>query len=72
MKKIIYTLLIVLAIINYKPLIAQGLKTRWSTDNPFKTNVFIKNVGQFDNYAKTPSTVKVVLRSENVFFTSRA
>ncbi len=44
----------------------------WNTANPFKTDVFIENLGQFDNWAKTPDPIKyAVNNSDRIFFTQQ-
>ena len=54
MNKIILSLVLVLFV---NITIAQTAKTNqkqgWATDNPFKTDVFIKNLGQFDSWLKS-------------------
>ena len=43
----------------------------WSTTNPFQTNVFVQNFGQFDNWVKSDEPIKyVVNNSSKVFFTA--
>ena len=47
-------------------------KSGWLTNNPFKTDVFIKNLGQFDNWARTPEKIKYVVNNgDNIFFTQK-
>src|SRR3989304_3095393 len=42
----------------------------WSTSNPFKTDVFVENLGQFDNWAITAYPIKyAVNNSDRIFFT---
>ncbi len=44
----------------------------WSTNDPFKTDVFVENLGQFNNWAKTPAPIKYVVNSnDKIFFTQQ-
>jgi hypothetical protein len=45
-------------------------KSLWHTNNPFKNDVFIENLGQFDKWADTPSPIiYAVNSSDKIFFT---
>ena len=45
-------------------------KKTWVVTNPFKTDVFIENAGQFDNWAKTSKKIKYVINNgDGIFFT---
>lgn len=45
-------------------------KSKWTTGNPFKTDVFVENFGQFNNWAKETSAIKyAVNNSDKIFFT---
>ena len=49
--------------------IKRSLKT-WTTNNPFKTDAFVENLGQFDNCVKTNEKVKYVINNQDkIFFT---
>lgn len=51
---------------------AQSIKRgSWSATNPFHTNVFIKNYGQFNTWAATPEPVVYALNSGNKVFFSQ-
>src|SRR3972149_4913004 len=44
----------------------------WTTNNPFKTDVFVENSGQFNDWAKTPSAIKYAINnSDKIFFTQQ-
>ncbi|MBI4947450.1 MAG: gliding motility-associated C-terminal domain-containing protein [Bacteroidetes bacterium] len=44
----------------------------WTSNNPFHTDVFVENFGQFDNRANTDSPVKyAVNNSDKIFFTQK-
>jgi hypothetical protein len=44
----------------------------WTTDNPFQTDVYVENQGQFDTWAKSSLPIKyAVNNSDKIFFTSR-
>lgn len=45
-----------------------GKRKAWNTANPFKTNVFVENLGQFNNWANFPETVKYGINSANKIF----
>jgi gliding motility-associated-like protein len=46
-------------------------KSAWVTNNPFKTDVFIENFGQFDNWATTESKIKYAInKGDKIFFTA--
>src|SRR4051812_8361694 len=40
----------------------------WTDHDPFKTDVFIENLGQFDTWAQTPFPVKYALNNSNRIF----
>ncbi|MGD0711122.1 MAG: gliding motility-associated C-terminal domain-containing protein [Bacteroidales bacterium] len=41
----------------------------WTTNNPFKTDVFIENFGQFNNWINTSDSIKFAINnSEKIFF----
>ncbi|MDD5571157.1 MAG: gliding motility-associated C-terminal domain-containing protein [Bacteroidales bacterium] len=45
---------------------------KWITTNPFQTDVFIENLGQFDNWAKTNEKIKYAINnSDNIYFTQK-
>ncbi|MDD5571409.1 MAG: gliding motility-associated C-terminal domain-containing protein [Bacteroidales bacterium] len=47
-------------------------KADWNSHNPFKTNVFIENIGQFNNWVVTGESVKyAVNNSSNIYFTQK-
>lgn len=44
-------------------------KKGWTTTNPFKTNVFVKNYGQFNNYISSHDSILYAINcSEKIFF----
>ena len=44
----------------------------WSTKDPFKTDVFVENFGQFDTWAKTSAPIKYAVNSsDKIFFTQQ-
>ncbi|MDD5570204.1 MAG: hypothetical protein PHD97_03510, partial [Bacteroidales bacterium] len=46
-------------------------KSGWLTTNPFKTDLFVKNYGQFDNWLKTDKKIEYVINSaDKIFFTN--
>lgn len=48
------------------------VKSEWTSNNPFGTNVFVENLGQFDNWAKTSSPVKYAMNNnDKIFFTQQ-
>ncbi|MFA6924181.1 MAG: T9SS type A sorting domain-containing protein [Bacteroidales bacterium] len=51
----------------------QSQKQGWTISNdPFKSNVFVENLGQFNTWAKTPSPAKyVVSNNDLIFFTDK-
>jgi gliding motility-associated-like protein len=45
-------------------------KTIWTTNNPFQTDVFIKNYGQFDKWVASSEHVKYAINNaQKIFFT---
>ncbi|MGD0711305.1 MAG: gliding motility-associated C-terminal domain-containing protein, partial [Bacteroidales bacterium] len=45
-------------------------KPTWITSDPFKTDVFIENFGQFDNWATTDGKIKYAIdKADKIFFT---
>ena len=45
-------------------------KNNWTTTNPFQTDVFVENFGQFDSWAKTTEPIKYAINnSDKIFFT---
>jgi gliding motility-associated-like protein len=76
MKKI-YILIIAIFTISFAN--AQSLQSKsvqtqtgWTTDNPFKTDVFVENYGQFDTWAKSSSPILyAVNNSDKIFFTKQ-
>jgi len=47
-----------------------GDKKGWTTDNPFQTDVFVENQGQFNSWAKSDLPIKyAVNNSDRIFFT---
>ncbi|MCX6231348.1 MAG: gliding motility-associated C-terminal domain-containing protein [Bacteroidetes bacterium] len=52
---------------NQKPAISS-----WTTNNPFKTDVFVENLGQFNSWAKSSLPIKyAVNNSDKIFFTNQ-
>ena len=77
MKKTITVLILIgiIPIFLFESSIAQGLKNnniKWSTNNPFKTDVFVENLGQFDSWAKTSAPIKYAVNNDyKVLFTQQ-
>ena len=65
--------IVAITVLNSVNIYAQDniLKPIWTIKNPFRTDVFIENSGQYDNFARTPEPVKYVVCSDNVFFTQQ-
>ncbi|MFZ4400152.1 MAG: gliding motility-associated C-terminal domain-containing protein [Bacteroidales bacterium] len=42
----------------------------WTTDNPFKTDVFVENYGQFDEWVKSSLPIKYAINNHDKFFFS--
>jgi hypothetical protein len=54
--------------------LAQGYANKpvWATNSPFKTDVFVENLGQFNSWAKTPAPTKYAINnSDKIFFSSQ-
>jgi len=52
----------------------QNNKTQkiWNTGDPFGTNVFVENLGQFDSWTKSAEPIKYAINSSNkIFFTQK-
>ncbi|MCX6231347.1 MAG: gliding motility-associated C-terminal domain-containing protein [Bacteroidetes bacterium] len=44
----------------------------WISNNPFKTDVFVENLGQFDGWAKSSMPIKYTInKSDKIFFTNQ-
>ena len=69
--RVFVTFFLFLILLLLENVTAQNLLNKtWSTGNPFHTNVFVENFGQFDNWAKTPATIKYAINnSDKIFFT---
>ena len=81
MKKAIIILLAIISTlyINTNRLTAQNVQTNpkpaasgWTTNNPFHTDVFVENKGQFNNWVETKTPVLYAINnSDKIFFTKQ-
>jgi len=63
-------LVIITSLLPNKSFAQNKIKKDWTITNPFKTDVFIENFGQFNNWVKSPEIIKYVINSsEKIFFT---
>lgn len=74
MKNKLLFLLIILFISSFafavKPSYSRINKVLWHSDNPFRTDVFVENKGQFDKLSGTKETVRyAVNNSDKIYFT---
>jgi len=75
----IFIIFILISLVSYqtglgqKTAKARPLKTTWvANGDPFQTDVFIENLGQFNNWATSPDPIKYAInKSEKIFFTKQ-
>jgi len=74
MKKIVLLIFALSSIATYAQTNVKSVKhsvKKWSTtSNPYSSNVFVENLGQFNNWVQTSDTIKYALiNSDKIFFT---
>jgi hypothetical protein len=75
----IFIIFMLISLVSYQTGLAQKtakakpLKTSWvANGDPFQTNVFIENLGQFNNWAPGTKDIKYAInKSEKIFFTNQ-
>ena len=79
-KTVVYLCILSILLLSINRLFAQNLPTGskktpsgWTTNNPFHTNVFVENKGQFNNWAKSKLPILyAVNNSDKIFFTKNS